>query len=93
MNLTNTDKSKKSPQRMCIVCRQTYDKRNLLRIVKSSDGVVTVDIGGKANGRGAYICGDEKCISKCAKGYLSKHLGCEIPSEIFEEITAHYEKR
>lgn len=77
---------------MCIVCRQMFDKRNLLRIVKSANGTVSVDLGGKANGRGAYICGDGKCISKCAKGYLSKHLGCEIPPEIFEEIAEHYEK-
>ncbi len=85
MNLTDSAQ-KKVPQRMCVACRGSFDKRSLLRIVRAPDGSVSVDTTGKKSGRGAYICGNEKCLQKCAKGLLRKHLGCEIPPEIYEEI-------
>ncbi len=77
---------KKSPQRMCIACRQMFDKKDLLRIVRAPDGTVGIDGTGKKNGRGAYVCMNEKCIGKCAKGLLAKHLDCMIPNEIYEEL-------
>ena len=49
-------------QRMCIVCRQMHDKRNLLRIVKAKDEQLSIDQTGKKNGRGAYICRNEECL-------------------------------
>ena len=63
-----------------------FDKKDLMRIVKSPEGVVSVDYTGKMSGRGAYVCSSEKCVNKCAKGLLGKHLACEIPPEIYEEI-------
>ena len=87
MNL-NKEKTKKSPQRMCIACRQMFDKKDLLRVVRAPDGTVSVDYGGKKNGRGAYVCSDAQCREKCAKGLLKKHLECEIPKEISEELLA-----
>lgn len=84
MNLNNA--VKKSPQRMCIACRQMLDKKNLLRVVRAPDGSVSVDRTGKKNGRGAYVCTDAKCRVKCAKGLLKKHLECDIPDEVCEEL-------
>lgn len=75
---------------MCVACRQMFDRRELLRIVKSPDGVVSVDVIGKKNGRGAYVCSNPKCVEKCAKGILGKHLGSEIPQQIYEEIRSTY---
>ena len=49
------------PQRSCIICRQKRPKRELVRIVQAQDGVVRVDEGGKANGRGAYLCRQPDC--------------------------------
>lgn len=77
---------KKTPQRMCVACRQMFDKPQLYRVVKTADGDVSVDATGKKNGRGAYVCHSEACVAKCEKGLLKKHLGCEIPPQIFEEI-------
>lgn len=54
---------KKKPERSCIVCRNKFDKRDLLRIVKNKDGEIFYDQTGKANGRGAYVCRNEKCIN------------------------------
>lgn len=76
----------KTPQRTCIACRKTLDKRQLLRIVRAPNGEVSVDETGKKSGRGAYVCTQEACRIKCAKGLLKKHLKCEIPPEIYEQI-------
>ncbi|MDE6398561.1 MAG: YlxR family protein [Clostridiales bacterium] len=73
---------------MCIACRQAFDKSQLLRVVRTPEGAVAVDETGKKNGRGAYVCSAEACVGKCEKGLLKKHLGCEIPPEIYEEIRA-----
>ena len=75
---------------MCVSCRQMFDRRELLRVVKSPDGVVSVDVTGKKNGRGAYICSNHKCIHKSAKGLHRKHLACENPPQIYEEIRSTY---
>lgn len=74
---------------MCVSCRQMFDKSELLRIVKTPEGVVKVDTTGKANGRGAYVCTNQKCIDKCSKGLLGKHFECPIPPEIYEEIKSY----
>lgn len=58
---------KSVPQRMCIVCREMRDKKELLRIVQSPDGEISVDQTGKKNGRGAYICNSPECISKAIR--------------------------
>ncbi len=72
------------PQRMCVACRSHEEKRNLVRIVRSSDGTVSVDLTGKANGRGAYLCLNKECIAKSKKtNALGRALKCEIDSEIY----------
>ena len=58
---------KKIPLRMCIVCRQMKDKKELIRIVKNTEGKVFLDKTFKADGRGAYVCASEECIAKCVK--------------------------
>ncbi len=58
---------KKIPERMCVMCRQMKPKTELLRIVNSSDGVV-IDLTGKLNGRGVYLCKCKACISRALKG-------------------------
>lgn len=55
---------KHRPQRTCIVCRQTRDKRDLMRVVRTPDGQVIIDLTGKANGRGAYLCSQQSCWEK-----------------------------
>ena len=58
--------TKNIPLRMCAVCRQSKEKKELLRIVKNKDGEIFIDPTGKANGRGAYICKDGFCIEEAA---------------------------
>ena len=59
---------KKSPQRQCVGCGEMKDKREMLRILKTADGEITLDATGKKNGRGAYLCFDRACLEKAVKG-------------------------
>ncbi len=78
--------NKKQPTRTCIACRKQNDKRNLLRIVKS-DEYIKLDLTGKLNGRGAYICNDIACIEKCIKSKaLNRAFSCNIDSQVYDEL-------
>ena len=58
---------KKIPLRMCIGCREMKPKKELIRVVKAPNGDISLDITGKKNGRGAYVCKDAECIKKARK--------------------------
>lgn len=78
---------KKQVNRMCFICRNTFDKKDLNRLVKTSDGEIFLDKTGKANGRGAYICNQEECLQKLKKQkILNKAFKCEIPQDIYNKI-------
>ena len=63
------------------------EKNELLRIVKSKEGEISVDLTGKKNGRGAYICKDEECLKKLQKSKrLERVFEVELPEEIYENI-------
>ncbi len=80
-------KPRKIPMRSCVVTREKLPKQELLRIVKNNEGIVIVDISGKANGRGAYIKKDISIIDKLKKSNaLTRHLECEIEESVYEEI-------
>lgn len=73
--------------RMCIVCRERSDKKELVRVVKNKDGEIFLDKTGKANGRGAYVCKSKECFDKLKKTRaLNRAFKCEIPLEIYEKL-------
>ena len=73
--------------RTCVVCHEKLEKRELLRIVKNKEGIVSVDTTGKANGRGAYIKKDLEVLDKAIKSKaLERHLECQMDESIYEEI-------
>ena len=78
---------KKIPQRQCMGCRERKEKRQLIRVVRGTDGNVSVDFGGKLNGRGAYICPDPECLKKVqrSKG-LERSLETAIPEEVYQRL-------
>ena len=57
-------KPKKIPMRMCVGCRESKPKRELIRVVRAPDGTVSMDPGGKKPGRGAYVCRQESCLMR-----------------------------
>lgn len=74
---------KKIPQRRCLGCMQSFPKRELIRVVRTPDGEVCVDLTGKKSGRGAYICKSEACLKKAVK---AKRLQTNLEAQISEEL-------
>lgn len=80
-------KQKYVPLRRCMACNEQKEKKDLLRIVKSKDGMIQIDLTGKKNGRGAYICKSEECLEKLIKSKrLEKIFEMQISSELYENI-------
>lgn len=82
---------KKTPKRMCVVCRQMFDKTDLIRVVKTPTGEILIDKSGRLNGRGAYICKNEGCINN-AKKRKSFERAFEINAideELFEKLRSN----
>ena len=79
--------NKKKPERTCIACNEQREKKDLLRIVKSKEGIIEVDKTGKKSGRGAYICKSEECLEKIIKSKkLQRVFDKEIEDELYENI-------
>ncbi len=73
--------------RMCTGCGEMKEKRVLVRVVKSAEGNILLDLTGKANGRGAYICRSEECLKKAQKSKrIERSFACQIPDEIYERM-------
>jgi hypothetical protein len=80
---------KHNPQRTCVICRQTYDKRQLTRLVRTTDNGVQIDLTGKQNGRGAYLCDNPACWQKASESdYLEKALRTTLTTEDRDRIRA-----
>ena len=80
---------KKIPQRQCMGCRERKNKRDMIRVVRSPEGNVSLDFGGKAPGRGAYLCPDPECLMRAI---LSKALDRSLEVAIPEDVYARWEK-
>jgi len=86
-------KTRKIPMRKCIGCMESFSKKELCRIVKNKDNEIQLDMTGKLNGRGTYICKKTECLDKAIKTKrLSKSLEAEIPEEIYEAIRSEIAK-
>lgn len=82
-------KKKKIPERRCIGCGQTRPKPELIRVVRSPEGEVSLDPTGKKSGRGAYLCRSSACLKRAVKSrQLARNLECEIPEDIAEKLAA-----
>ena len=80
---------KRIPLRMCAICRTQYPKREMIRLVKSSDGQVAVDDTGKKPGRGLYVCHAKECMAQALKGTrLEKAAGARIDADVLTALRA-----
>lgn len=85
-------KVKKIPLRMCTGCMEMKPKKELIRVVKSPDEVVSVDLKGKMAGRGAYVCKSKECLEKAFKAKrLSRNLDIPISEEIYNRLKEEIE--
>ena len=84
---------KRQPQRTCVGCRETKDKRDLVRIVRTPEGRVGTDPTGRKNGRGAYVCAGGECLKKALKkGALEAAFRMKITEEDAERLTEEMER-
>lgn len=85
---------KKIPMRQCLGCREMKPKRELIRAVKSPDGVVNLDFKGKMPGRGAYLCPNMDCLKKAMKSRaLERAFSVQIPEAIYEQLAQQMESK
>lgn len=78
---------KKMPQRTCMGCNTKKDKKDLIRIVRSKEGEISIDRTGRANGRGAYICDNIDCLEKAIKTKrIEKVFETKIEDEIYNKL-------
>ena len=83
---------KKIPQRQCMGCRERMAKKELIRVVRGTDGAVSLDFSGKKNGRGAYICPKMECLIRARKSNaLARSLEAEIPEEVYDRLEKEME--
>ena len=82
-------KPRKIPMRQCLGCNEHKPKAELIRVVRSPEGEIFLDLTGKKSGRGAYICKDLKCLKKVRKsGRVAHNLACEISPEVYDRMEA-----
>ena len=92
MSKTDNKPKKHIPQRTCVACREVNEKRSLIRVVRTPDGVA-IDTTGRMPGRGAYIHDSKECWEKALKrGVLSRSLKTEISQEDMETLQAYMDK-
>ena len=78
---------KKIPMRQCVGCREMKEKRQLIRVVRSPEGEVSLDFKGKKPGRGAYVCHDPECLKKARKSRaLERAFSAALPPEVYEAL-------
>ena len=83
---------KKIPMRQCLGCREMKPKTELIRVVRSPEGEISLDFKGKASGRGAYVCPDPRCLKKAIKARaLERAFSAQIPQEIYERLESQME--
>ena len=85
-------KVKKIPMRQCLGCNEHKPKIELLRVVRSPEGEISLDFKGKKSGRGAYVCRDVKCLRRARKsGRIAKNLDCPISDAVYDAMEQELE--
>lgn len=78
---------KKIPLRKCMGCGEMKPKKELVRVVKTPEDEILMDLTGRKNGRGAYICRDVECLKKARKSKrIEKSFQCSIPDEVYDKM-------
>ncbi len=78
---------KKIPMRHCVGCSAEKPKKELVRVVRTPDGTILLDLTGKKSGRGAYLCRSLSCLKKARKAKRLEHqLSVEIPEEVYDRL-------
>ncbi|HBT65399.1 MAG TPA: DUF448 domain-containing protein [Ruminococcaceae bacterium] len=80
-------RAKKVPLRMCTGCGEMKPKKELVRVVKSPEGEISLDTTGRKPGRGAYVCPSRNCLESARKTRrFEKAFSCAIPAEVYNRL-------
>lgn len=86
-------KQKKIPMRRCCGCNEQKPKKELIRVVRSNEGEISLDLTGKASGRGAYICNSLECLKKARKSRrIDRTFEVTIPDAIYDKMEEEISK-
>ena len=83
--------NKKIPMRQCVGCGEMKSKKEMLRVLKTVEGPIVLDVTGKKNGRGAYLCRKQDCLKKSIKGKgLERSFKMSIPTEVYDSLLEEF---
>ena len=86
--------SKKIPLRQCIGCGEMKNKKEMMRVIKDAQGEISLDVTGKKNGRGAYVCFNEECLQKAIRNKgLERSFKMSIDRSIYECLQKEFDER
>ena len=85
--------AKKIPMRQCVGCGEMKNKKELMRVLKTAEDSIVLDMTGRKNGRGAYLCMDKECLAKARKNKgLERSFKMSIPKEVYENLEKEFEE-
>ena len=85
--------AKKIPLRQCVGCGEMKSKKEMMRVLKTAEDDIVLDVTGKKNGRGAYLCLSEECLKKARKNKgLERSFKMSIPDEIYEKLEKEFDE-
>lgn len=85
--------AKKIPLRQCVGCGEMKGKKEMMRVIKTAEGEIVLDVTGKKNGRGAYVCLSKECLKKARKNKgLERSFRMSIPNEIYEKLEKEFDE-
>ena len=86
--------NKKIPMRQCVGCGEMKSKKEMMRVLKTPDELIVLDVTGKKNGRGAYLCKNAECLKKARKNKgLERSFKMSIPDDIYDNLEKEYENQ
>ena len=84
---------KKIPMRQCVGCREMKPKKELIRVVRSPEGAVSLDFKGKLPGRGAYVCPDAECLKRAKRSKaLERAFSAPLPEDVWQALEEQMEE-
>ncbi len=84
--------AKKIPRRQCVGCGEMKNKREMMRVLKTPEDKIVLDVTGKKNGRGAYLCKSGECLSKARKNKgLERSFKMSIPNEVYDNLVKEFD--
>ncbi len=85
--------AKKIPMRQCVGCGERKNKKEMMRVLKPAEGPIVLDMTGKKNGRGAYLCMTKECLQRARKSKgLERSFKMTIPDELYENLEKEFDE-